>query len=151
MPEKYRQMGEFHRYYSGERLAPYLTVIIGGNHEASNYFYELYYGGWIAPNMYYLGAANIIKFGPLRIAAMSGIWKSYDYGKNHFERLPYNESELTSIYHQRELDVRKLLSYTNQVDICLSHDWPQSKLHLPCLRCHSLPVASDFVGSGITK
>jgi len=32
-----------------------LTIFIGGNHEASNYLQELPYGGWVAPNIYYLG------------------------------------------------------------------------------------------------
>ncbi|KAL2433269.1 Lariat debranching enzyme [Exophiala dermatitidis] len=125
MPEKYRRMADFHEYYSGARAAPYLTIFIGGNHEASNHLFELYYGGWVAPNIYYLGAANVIRFGPLRIAALSGIWKGYDYPKAHFERLPYNREEMSTIYHVRELDVRKLLAIRTQVDIGLSHDWPQ--------------------------
>jgi len=37
------------RYYSGELVAPVLTIFIGGNHEASNYLQELPYGGWVAP------------------------------------------------------------------------------------------------------
>ncbi|CAG8086451.1 unnamed protein product [Penicillium salamii] len=125
MPAKYRQIGDFHEYYSGKRVAPYLTIFLGGNHEASNYLSELYYGGWVAPNIYYLGAANIIRLGSLRISGISGIWKGYDYRKPHFERLPYNESDVQSIYHVRELDVRKLLQVRTQVDIGLSHDWPQ--------------------------
>ena len=44
MPPKYRKMGDFHEYYSGQRTAPYLTIFVGGNHEASNYSFELYYG-----------------------------------------------------------------------------------------------------------
>lgn len=55
------------RYYSGERRAPILTLFIGGNHEASNYLQELPYGGWVAPNIYYMGRAGVIKFGNLRI------------------------------------------------------------------------------------
>ncbi|ETI20898.1 hypothetical protein G647_07241 [Cladophialophora carrionii CBS 160.54] len=125
MPHKYRRMADFHEYYSGSRTAPYLTIFIGGNHEASNHLFELYYGGWVAPNIYYLGAANVLQIGPLRIAGLSGIWKGYDYRKPHFERLPYNQEEITSIFHVRELDVRKLLSLRSQVDIGLSHDWPQ--------------------------
>ena len=31
----------FSRYYTGEKEAPILTIIIGGNHEASNYLWEL--------------------------------------------------------------------------------------------------------------
>ena len=125
MPQKYRKMGDFHEYYSGARVAPYLTIFIGGNHEASNYLFELYYGGWVAPNIYYMGAANILRLGPLRIAGLSGIWKGYDYRKPHFERLPYNSEDYHSIFHVRELDVRKLLSVRSQVDIGLSHDWPK--------------------------
>ncbi|KAF7186456.1 Lariat debranching enzyme [Pseudocercospora fuligena] len=125
MPAKYRSMCDFHEYYSGQRLAPYLTIFVGGNHEASSYLTELYYGGWVGPNIYYMGAANVLRLGPLRIAGLSGIWKGFDYRKPHFERLPYNESDLKSVYHVRELDVRKLLQIGTQVDVAISHDWPQ--------------------------
>jgi lariat debranching enzyme len=125
MPPKYYAMHDFHEYYAGSRVAPYLTIFIGGNHEASNYMWELYYGGWAAPKIYYMGAANVIRVGPLRIAGLSGIWKGYNYKKPHHERLPYNSDDVRSIYHVRELDVRKLLQIRSQVDIGLSHDWPR--------------------------
>ncbi|KAL9583859.1 MAG: hypothetical protein Q9212_002457 [Teloschistes hypoglaucus] len=124
VPSKYRAIGDFHEYYSGARTAPYLTLFVGGNHEASNHLWELYYGGWVAPNIYYLGAANVIKYGPLRIAGLSGIWKGYHYRRCHDERLPYGSDEVKSIYHVRELDTRKLLQLRTQVDIGISHDWP---------------------------
>ncbi|KAH8425004.1 RNA lariat debranching enzyme [Aspergillus melleus] len=125
VPQKYKELGDFHEYYSGQRTAPYLTIFIGGNHEAGNHLFELHYGGWVAPNIYYLGAANVIRCGPLRIAGMSGIWKGYDYRRPHHERLPYNRDDIQSIYHVRELDVRKLLQIRTQVDLGLSHDWPK--------------------------
>jgi lariat debranching enzyme len=125
VPSKFRQIGDFHEYYSGQAVAPYPTIFVGGNHEAGNYLFELYYGGWVAPSIYYVGAANVLRFGPLRIAGLSGIWKGYDYGKPHFERLPYNEDDVKSIYHVRELDVRKLMQLRTQVDVGLSHDWPR--------------------------
>ena len=125
VPQHYKEIGDFHEYYSGKRTAPYLTIFVGGNHEASNHLFELYYGGWVAPNIYYLGAANVLRYGPLRIAGMSGIWKGYDYRKPHFERLPYNDDDIRSIFHVRELDVRKLLQIRTQVDLGLSHDWPK--------------------------
>lgn len=129
VPQKYRAIGDFHEYYSGARSAPYLTIFVGGNHEASNHLFELYYGGWVAPNIYYMGAANVIRCGPLRIAGFSGIWKGYDYRKPHFERLPYNRDDVHSVYHVRELDVRKLLQLRTQVDLGLSHDWPKGVEH----------------------
>ena len=65
-PDKYKQMGDFWEYYIGmglnfylkflgRRKAPYLTIFVGGNHEASNYLRELMYGGWVSDNIYYLG------------------------------------------------------------------------------------------------
>ena len=32
-----QDMCSFYKYYSGEAIAPVLTIFIGGNHEASNY------------------------------------------------------------------------------------------------------------------
>ena len=124
VPAKYLQIGDFHAYYSGALKAPYLTIFTGGNHEASNYLSELFYGGWVAPNIYYLGAANVIRCGPLRIAGMSGIWKGYNYRKPHHERIPYSQDDVKSVYHVREIDVRRLMQIKTQVDIGLSHDWP---------------------------
>lgn len=125
VPAKYRVLGDFHEYYSGARSAPYLTLFIGGNHEAASHLCELYYGGWAAPSIYYLGAANVVRVGPLRIAGMSGIWKGFDYRKAHGERLPFGQGDVKSFYHVRELDVRKLLLVREQVDVGLSHDWPR--------------------------
>ncbi|KAI9821918.1 MAG: hypothetical protein M1827_002500 [Pycnora praestabilis] len=126
VPMKFREIGDFHEYYSGTRIAPYLTIFVGGNHEASNHLWELYYGGWVAPNIYYLGAANVVRLGPLRIVGLSGIWKGYNYKKPHHERLPYNQDDVKSSYHVRELDVRKLLQIRTQVDVGISHDWPRA-------------------------
>ena len=125
-PVKYRAIGDFHAYYSGIAKAPYLTIFVGGNHEASSHLWELYYGGWVAPNIYYMGAANVVRLGGIRIAGMSGIWKGYNYNKSHYERLPYNQDDVKTIYHVREIDTRKLLQLRTQVDIGISHDWPRA-------------------------
>ncbi|KAI0016615.1 lariat debranching enzyme, C-terminal domain-containing protein [Xylariomycetidae sp. FL0641] len=129
VPPKYRALGDFPAYYKGTKTAPYLTLFIAGNHEASAYLWELYYGGWVAPNMYYLGAANVLRLGPLRLAGLSGIWKGFDYRKPHLERLPFNRDDVKSFYHVREIDVRKLLLVREQVDVGLSHDWPRNIEH----------------------
>jgi lariat debranching enzyme len=118
-------MGDFHRYYSGETQAPVLTIVIGGNHEASNYLSELPYGGWLAPNIYYTGTAGVIRYGPYRILGMSGIYDLADYRKPHHEQLPYSRDDIRSVYHVRECDVAKLLQLRHPVDIGLSHDWPR--------------------------
>ena len=125
VPPKYREMGDFHEYYNGTRKAPFLTIYIGGNHEASNHHLELFYGGWVAPNIYYLGAAGVVRCGSLRIAGLSGIWKGYDYRKPRYEQLPFTADDVKTVYHIREYDVERLRHVRTQIDIGISHDWPQ--------------------------
>lgn len=124
VPNKYKKMGSFYKYYSGEKKAPMLTVFIGGNHEASNHLRELGHGGWVAPNIYFLGHSGVVRYGGLRIAGISGIYKSYDYNKGHFEAPPYNSTSLRTAYHVRSCDVYRLGLLTGDVDIMMSHDWP---------------------------
>ncbi|XP_023002367.1 lariat debranching enzyme isoform X2 [Cucurbita maxima] len=124
VPPKYRAMNSFWKYYSGAEIAPYPTIFIGGNHEASNYLWELYYGGWAAPNIYFLGVAGVVKFGNIRIGGLSGIYNARHYRLGHYERPPYNEDTIRSVYHVREYDVQKLMQVEEPIDIFLSHDWP---------------------------
>ncbi|KAJ7489518.1 lariat debranching enzyme, C-terminal domain-containing protein [Mycena latifolia] len=126
VPDKYKQLGGFYKYYTGEKKAPVLTVVIGGNHEASNYMWELYHGGWLAPNIYYLGEAGCVRVNGIRIAGASGIFKSHDFTRGHFEKMPYDRSMVRSIYHIREYAVRKLSLLSSRLQVFLSHDWPQS-------------------------
>ncbi|KAK9762068.1 lariat debranching enzyme, partial [Basidiobolus ranarum] len=124
-PPKYRQLGTFWEYYTGLKTAPIPTIFIGGNHEASNYLTELYHGGWVCKNIYYLGAAGVINFGGLRIGGLSGIYKREDFFKGHHEAPPYTAQDLRSVYHVRRYDIEKLLQIKQPLDIFLSHDWPR--------------------------
>lgn len=125
VPFKYQKMCTFHKYYSGEKTAPILTIFIGGNHEASNYLQELCYGGWVAPNIYFLGYAGVINIAGIRIAGLSGIYKGHDYMKGHYEKPPYSEEAKRSVYHVRNLEVFRLKQLKEPLDIMISHDWPR--------------------------
>ena len=129
VPPKYRHMETFYKYYSGEKKAPVLTVFIGGNHEATNHLWELPYGGWVAPNIYYLGYCGVINYGGVRIGGLSGIYKGHDYKMGHFEKPPYNESTVRSAYHVRSFDVFMLKLISQPIDIFMSHDWPLGVYH----------------------
>ncbi|XP_077436425.1 lariat debranching enzyme [Vanacampus margaritifer] len=129
VPAKYRTMQTFYKYYSGEKKAPILTIFVGGNHEASNHLQELSYGGWVAPNIYYLGYAGVIRYRGVRIGGISGIFKSHDYRRGHHEFPPYNPETLRSVYHVRNIEVFKLKQIRMPVDIFLSHDWPRGICH----------------------
>jgi lariat debranching enzyme len=124
VPPKYYNICSFYKYFNGEKTAPILTIFIGGNHEASNYLQELPYGGWVAPNIYYLGYAGVINIAGVRIGGLSGIYKGKDYLKGHFEFSPYNEYTKRSVYHIRNLEVFRLKQLSEPLNIFLSHDWP---------------------------
>ncbi|KAF8171819.1 hypothetical protein BJ912DRAFT_1025140 [Pholiota molesta] len=97
VPNKYRQLQHFYKYYTGEK--------------ASNYMWELYHGGWLAPNIYFLGHAGSVRL------------------NGHYEKVPYDNGAMRSIYHIREYSVRKLSLGLPSANVFLSHDWPQSIEH----------------------
>lgn len=129
-PPKFRKLGQFADYYQKKLTAPILTVFIGGNHEASNYLRELYYGGFAAPNIYFLGASSVINVCKgevaLRIGSVSGIEKLYDLNMGYHEKHPYihDYGNLKSMYHFREFELAKLKLVTSKIDIFVSHEWP---------------------------
>ncbi|KAJ2851903.1 lariat debranching enzyme [Coemansia brasiliensis] len=124
-PDKYKQIGGFYRYYSGEKTAPIPTIFVGGNHEAGNHSRELYYGGWVAKNIYFLGNSGVVKFGGLRIGGISGIFKDFDYHKGYYEHPPFRGHSRSSMHHVRSYEAFKMLQIRQPLDIVISHDWPQ--------------------------
>nr|WJH19582.1 DBR1 [Euglena gracilis] len=129
VPPKYLHMGDFPKYYRGEATAPCLTIFIGGNHEAVNHLWELYYGGWVAPNIYFLGFSGCVRVGGLRIAGLSGIHNARDYHLSYFERPPYQRDEKISLYHTRHYETFKLSLIQEPLAIVMSHDWPTGVVH----------------------
>lgn len=126
-PAKYKSLNTFHDFYFGRREASRLMIFVGGNHEASNHLQELPYGGWVAPNIFYLGHSGCIRVGgDLVVAGLSGIYKRHDYWKGRYERLPYDRASIRTVFHVKQLDVSRLLMLPpgKKVDVFLSHDWP---------------------------
>lgn len=130
VPDKYKHIQDFHQYYSGEKTAPVLTIFIGGNHECLSYLRELKYGGWVAPNIYYIGESGAVWYRGIKIAGISGIYNPQSYFANSLgkeERLPYNRSVIRTIYHVKPRNYLKCLLNTGVApDIVVSHDWPQN-------------------------
>ena len=112
-PDKYKSMGTFIDYYEGRKKAPLLTILIGGNHEAVNSLRESYFGGWLAPNIYYLGQTGSVllrKGGQcLRVTGASGIFKSNDFKyTTRLERYPLKGKDKITAYHSKQLDLLRL-------------------------------------------
>ncbi|KAL7717466.1 Lariat debranching enzyme [Entamoeba marina] len=121
-PEKYRKMGDFEKYFCGTARAPYPTIFVGGNHEASNSLLNMHNGGFAATNIYYLGAVGTVQMNGIRVCGMSGIYKEYD--QNLPFTYPPNIRDCVNLFHTRRMEVEKLKSIT-RADIVVSHDWPQ--------------------------
>lgn len=130
VPPRYKNLGDFHEYYSGKKKIPKLTIFVGGNHEASNYLMSLPYGGWVCDNFYYLGYAGVVRYKNLRIAGVSGIYNFHSCNKGRFEKMPLNDQTLRSVYHTRRLDIFRLqllskgIEEKDPLDVFISHDWP---------------------------
>ncbi|CAG8742679.1 16300_t:CDS:2, partial [Acaulospora morrowiae] len=127
VPDKYKELGSFYKYYSGEAKAHCPTVFVGGNHEASNYLWELYHGGWVCENIYFLGRTGVINFGGLRIGGISGIYNFADYKKGaitrkcHTVKLPFG----AFITLGNMIFIDFLRHIRKPIDIFMSHDWPE--------------------------
>ena len=113
--------------------------------------WELYHGGWLATNIYYLGAAGSVIVDGLRIVGSSGIYKKHSYSKGelhgldpashsssflgHFERVPYNGSEMRSVYHTRQYDIAKLMQVCGCFDplVTIPIHLPSSHSRVPTI------------------
>ena len=133
IPPKYRKMGDFPKYYYGTLKAPIPTIFIGGNHESMRQLMLLPYGGFVAQNIFYMGYSNIIWFQGVRIGGLSGIWKEWDV---ETERPSWDFLEgqnwrvnVRSLYHVRKMDFAPLFMIRDNLDIMLSHDWPDGVVY----------------------
>lgn len=149
VPKKYKRLGDFQDYYLGKKQATCLTIFIGGNHESSAYLNDLKYGGWVAPNIYYLGLCGVVKYGNLRIGGISGIYNPLSFKRKRFETHPFDEGSLRTVYHYRLEEVLKLSQLQEKLDIFLSHDWPRNICHYGDLNnlLHKKPFFEQDVDS----
>ena len=135
IPPKFQRMGDFHKYYNGELVAPIPTIFIGGNHESMRHLMLLSHGGYVAKNIYYLGYSNVIWFKGIRIGSLSGIWKEWDLDKARYEwdllESRHWQHGIKSLYHVRQKELLPLfmLDENNEMDIMLSHDWPNEAVY----------------------
>ena len=123
-PKKYMTLGTFYKIYNGERRIPRPTIVIGGNHEACDFFHTLPFGGWLAPNVFYTGRAASLMIGEVSLSAISGIFDRKEYFRKVDEVYPLREKrDLKTCYHIRAFSDFQLFGLPD-TKVMLSHDWP---------------------------
>lgn len=125
IPPKYAKLGDFHLYYTGQLKAPVLTVFIGGNHENMGQLTKLPYGGYVAENIYYMGACNVINFMGIKLGGISGIYNEYDHlhERTEWDQIDWNR-EKRNTYHVRDSELVPLAMMKSPISLIMSHDWP---------------------------
>jgi len=114
-PQKYHKISDFADYFTGEKEAPFLTVFTGGNHEAWGVLAKHNAGGFLAPNVFYLGRSGVINIKGVNVAGLTGVFDRDKYTQ------PLPEEPCYEWKYYREPDVKRLLD--REIDILLLHDW----------------------------
>lgn len=86
------------------------------------------YGGWVAPNIYYLGYCGVVQYGGLRIAGLSGIYNYHDYNKGQHDSIHFgclsNGEGLKGERESASLCYDELLTCRINVDGCNYYNNP---------------------------
>jgi len=99
VPEQYRHLGSYAKI---QEPWPVPTLFIGGNHEPWNRLAVLPDGGFLQPNLEYLGRAGQRSFGTLSVAGLSGVFspRAFDRQRQRWPFLP--EQARDASYYRRE-------------------------------------------------
>jgi lariat debranching enzyme len=114
-PSQFHHVSDFAGYCSGEKQAPCLTVFIGGNHENWGFLKDYSEGGFVAPDIYYLGRSGVLEVKGKTIAGITGVFKNNRYKEPKPEHPCYDWKYYTP------RDVGNLMD--KKIDALLLHDW----------------------------
>ena len=123
-PSKYHRISDFSDYYEGFKEAPFLTIFIGGNHEAWGVLEKHREMSYLAPNTIYLGRSGQLNFKGKSIGGITGIYNENHYKTDHPKNPSYNSK------YVREKDVINMKD--KKLDVLLVHDWirPISEMNI---------------------
>ncbi len=121
-PERFRRMGDFHHVLSGRLRLPAPLYFIGGNHEPWEALDKLGGGSW-GPEVYYLGRQGVASLCGLRVAFLSGIYRSEVTEGPLTARSASRKAR--SYWHRSEWTALQARARAEPLDLLLTHDWPR--------------------------
>ena len=124
-PAKYRDVGDFPQFASGQARFPWPLYFIGGNHEPYGFLDALPDSSHVAPSCIYIGRANAIEIGGCRVAGLSGIFQPYLFHQKRPDVSQFGRKSNKDWIGWNEGDIEKLLTL-GRAEIFLLHEWPIS-------------------------
>ena len=73
-PNKYRKLGDFPQFHSGNSDFPWPVYFIGGNHEPYGWYDKHLNGSQLISNCYYFGRVGFVELNGYKIVGLSGIF-----------------------------------------------------------------------------
>lgn len=122
-PAKYRAVGDFPDFYSGEVEFPWQVYFIGGNHEPYGFLDTAAPLEQIAHKCVYLGRAGGTEVAGLKIVGLSGIFNADKFSHNHprVEEILVRKKKDYTYFNQADVD--RAVEFGN-ADILMVHEWP---------------------------
>ena len=153
-PAKYRKIGDFPKYVTGEYKLAWPVFFIGGNHEPYAFLDMFPFGGEIAPGFTYFGRTGELEIAGVKVAGLSGIHHPsiFEEGRPPISEIDHRSNK--DYIGFTEDDVIAALDF-NTPDVLLLHDWPEGLVDeedIPTLRSQA-PQIENFneVGNPIAR
>ena len=122
-PAKYRVLGDFPDFYSGDFGFPWPVYFIGGNHEPYGFLDLIPNGGPVLENCFYLGRAGTVETHGLKVVGMSGIYNQDKFEATRPRVADFKKKSNKDYTYFNQEDVERALEF-RRPDILVVHDWP---------------------------
>lgn len=123
-PAKYRKMGNFSLFASGQAEFPWPVYFIGGNHEPYGLLDQMPGGGELTPNCNYLGRAGLSGICGLRVAFLSGVFVPHLFACARPGVADFITRANKDYIAWNQGDIEKLLQ-VGRADVLVLHEWPE--------------------------
>jgi len=130
-PAEHRKLGDFWKFHQGQLTFPFPILACGGNHEAYGWLEEDFpEGGELCPGFWYSGRVGWWLVGPLKVLALSGIYRQEDFQSPRppAHLFSYKSNRCWIGFNQQDLDMSSTLinheDDQSRPDLFLTHDWP---------------------------
>jgi hypothetical protein len=105
-PQKYRKLGDFRDYYSGQCQFPWPLYFIGGNHEPYGWYEEHINGFELTPACHYLGRVNCQEIYGIKVVGISGIYREPKFisQRPNMSQCGYVSNKEYTYYNEKDIE-----------------------------------------------